>query len=112
MPDAAALSGKSNVIAYLGAAGNPDMGAQNAMPADADIVACVNVAGDHCVNLVMIRGGRHLGDKSFFPGNASDADLFTVISRGIEANGMPAFSGSLDQQKTWQLVTYIKKDTK
>ncbi len=38
----------------------------------------------------------------------SDADLFKVISKGIEANGMPAFSGSLDEQKIWKLVTYIK----
>jgi cytochrome c oxidase cbb3-type subunit 2 len=38
----------------------------------------------------------------------SDADLFKIVSQGIEANGMPAFSGSLDEQKTWKLVTYIK----
>jgi len=42
----------------------------------------------------------------------SDADLFKVISRGIEANGMPAFSDSLDEQKIWKLVTYIKLDKK
>jgi len=42
----------------------------------------------------------------------SDADLFTIISRGIEDNGMPAFSGTLDEQKIWKLVTYIKQDTK
>ena len=42
----------------------------------------------------------------------SDADLFTIISRGIEDNGMPAFSGTLDEQKTWKLVTLIKRDTK
>lgn len=42
----------------------------------------------------------------------ADSDLFKSISQGIEANGMPAFSGSLDDQKIWKLVTYIKLDTK
>jgi cytochrome c oxidase cbb3-type subunit II len=42
----------------------------------------------------------------------SDADLFKIISQGIEANGMPAFGASLDEQKIWKLVTYIKLDTK
>lgn len=39
-----------------------------------------------------------------------DADLFKIISQGIEDNGMPSFSGSLDEQKVWKLVTLIKKD--
>ncbi len=42
----------------------------------------------------------------------SDADLFKIIAQGVEANGMPAFKGSLDEQKIWKLVTYIKLDTK
>jgi cytochrome c oxidase cbb3-type subunit 2 len=37
-----------------------------------------------------------------------DADLFAAISKGIEANGMPAFGNSLDEQKIWKLVTLIK----
>jgi excinuclease ABC subunit C len=42
---------------------------------DADVIACGHLQGQHCINLVMIRGGRHLGDKSFFPKNSQDATL-------------------------------------
>lgn len=44
---------------------------------DADVIACVaepNGSGRICVNLAMVRGGRHLGDKSFFPQNAGGYD--------------------------------------
>jgi len=46
---------------------------------DADIIACVEEAGEYCLNLVMIRAGRHLGDKSFFPKNAADIETQDVI---------------------------------
>jgi excinuclease ABC subunit C len=39
---------------------------------DADVIACARVSGVTCVNLVMIRGGHHLGDKNFFPRNAEE----------------------------------------
>ena len=42
---------------------------------DADVVACAELKGQHCINLVMIRGGRHLGDRSYMPKNAEGESL-------------------------------------
>ncbi len=50
---------------------------------DADVIACHADAGQVCVNLAMIRAGRHLGDKTFFPQNANDADVVTVLDAFI-----------------------------
>ncbi len=51
---------------------------------DADVVACVIERGIACVNLVMIRGGRHVGDRSFFPANAEGAEPAEVIAAFLE----------------------------
>lgn len=42
---------------------------------DADVIACAQLAGQHCINLVMVRGGRHLGDRSYFPKNTAGETL-------------------------------------
>lgn len=46
---------------------------------DCDVVAAVVEQGVACVNLVMIRGGRHLGDRSLFPDNAEDSDAVSTL---------------------------------
>ncbi len=51
---------------------------------DADVVACVIDGGIACVNLVMIRTGRHVGDRSFFPANAEDAEAREVVAAFLE----------------------------
>jgi excinuclease ABC subunit C len=46
---------------------------------DADVIAFAHEAGVVCVNLAMIRGGRHVGDRNFFPRNAAESSPAQVL---------------------------------
>lgn len=50
---------------------------------DADVIACAREGGVTCVNLVMIRGGRHLGDHNHYPKHADAVDEDKVIEAFI-----------------------------
>jgi excinuclease ABC subunit C len=50
---------------------------------DVDIVAAVREEGATCVNLMMVRGGLQLGDRSFFPQNAEERETGEVLSAFI-----------------------------
>ncbi len=51
---------------------------------DADVVACVTREALACVHLVMVRGGRHVGDRSFFPSHADAATPEEVLQAFLE----------------------------
>ena len=91
--------------------------------ADADVVACTELQGTHCVNLVMIRGGRHIGDKCFFPKNAEGYDIATTVEAFLEQHyvaqnipplvivGVPIDTATLEEVFTEQAGRRIRINT-
>ena len=47
---------------------------ESATAGDVDVVAAASEGGLFAVNVVMIRGGRHVGDRTFFPRHADAVD--------------------------------------
>ena len=72
---------------------------------DVDVLAVKVLGGRACVNLAMVRGGRHLGDRPYFPAHVEDA---TQIDEALRADGDgPAEGDALERVHVRVLEAFI-----
>ncbi len=86
------ISALTGVLQTQSVEANTSYGAGGQAERDVDIIAVRVQGGRACVNLAMVRGGRHLGDRAYFPSHVSEAADFANVpnDEGISAEALLA----------------------
>ena len=82
---AAELRNRITALAHVQHQQSVEESSLSSLGRDVDILAVKVAGGRACVNLAMVRGGRHLGDRAFFPVHVDDATAIEADDEWLAA---------------------------